>query len=119
MDDTQRNHSRERRLRTRWLLFFWRQARKIVMGVIGGTVVLIGIAGLVLPILPGWALIFVGVGILATEFAWARWVLKSAQDKLSHLLLQAETPTIPMTPPPPPESIPELRNSAVSRQNSN
>lgn len=83
------------------------------MGVMGGTVVLLGIAGLVLPVLPGWALIFVGIGILATEFAWARWVLKSAQDKLAHLLSQAEAPMIPLTPPPPSSAIPEDRNSAA------
>ncbi|HET6424102.1 MAG TPA: PGPGW domain-containing protein, partial [Planctomycetaceae bacterium] len=99
MDEVQRKTTRARRLRTRWLLFFWRQARKIVMGVIGGTVLLIGIAGLVLPILPGWALIFVGFGILATEFAWARWVLTSAKDRLAQLLAQAEPPTVPMPPP--------------------
>lgn len=91
MNARERIALRTKRLRQRWLLFFWRQARKIVMGVIGGTVLLIGIAGLVLPILPGWMLIFVGLGILATEFAWARWVLKSAKDRLAALMSQSES----------------------------
>jgi len=48
--------------------------RKIVVGVIGGTVVLVGI---VLVVLPGPASIVIPIGlvILATEFAWARSVL--------------------------------------------
>ncbi len=79
---------RAKRLRLCWLLFFWRQARKIVTGVIGITVLLIGLAGLVLPVLPGWVLIFVGLGILATEFAWARWVLKVAKERLASVMEQ-------------------------------
>jgi Putative transmembrane protein (PGPGW) len=49
--------------------------RKIVVAVIGGTVVLIGIALLVLP---GPALVVIPIGliILASEFAWARHVLR-------------------------------------------
>ena len=31
----------------------------------------VGVAGLVLPVLPGWVLIFVGLAILASEFTWA------------------------------------------------
>jgi tellurite resistance protein TerC len=49
--------------------------RKTVIGVVGGTVILIGVA---LVVLPGPAIIVIplGVAILATEFAWARSVLK-------------------------------------------
>lgn len=44
-----------------------------------GTIVLsAGIAMLVLPG-PGWAAIFIGFAILATEFAWAQTVLASAK----------------------------------------
>jgi Putative transmembrane protein (PGPGW) len=48
--------------------------RKIIVAVIGGTVVLIGVA---LIILPGPATIVIPIGlvILASEFAWARHVL--------------------------------------------
>jgi uncharacterized protein (TIGR02611 family) len=45
------------------------------MFMIGTAVIGAGIAGLILPVLPGWALIFVGLGLLATEFAWAERVL--------------------------------------------
>ncbi len=45
---------------------------------VGLTVLLAGIAMLILPG-PGWAAIFVGVAILATEFAWAQYVLRWAK----------------------------------------
>jgi len=41
---------------------------------IGSVVILTGLIGLALPVLPGWALIFVGFAILATEFAAAEKV---------------------------------------------
>ena len=40
----------------------------------------IGVAGLFLPILPGWVLIFVGLAILASEFAWAHRAYKPVRQ---------------------------------------
>lgn len=51
----------------------WPIARKIIVAVIGSTIVLIGIALLVLPG-PGTVVIPIGILILASEFAWARWL---------------------------------------------
>ena len=45
--------------------------RKLMIAVIGGTILLIGIALLVLPG-PAFLVIPIGLAILATEFAWAR-----------------------------------------------
>lgn len=67
-----------------WAIWFWAQARKIVVAVIGTTVILAGIAMLVLPG-PGWLAIFGGLAILATEFAWAKWMLKYAKNRMSQL----------------------------------
>ena len=53
----------------------WPIARKIVVGVIGGTIVLIGIVLLITPG-PGTVVIPIGLLILASEFAWARYVLR-------------------------------------------
>jgi uncharacterized protein (TIGR02611 family) len=53
----------------------WRQARRAVVFVIGSTVILFGLVFLVTPG-PGWAGIFLGIAILATEFVWARRLLK-------------------------------------------
>jgi tellurite resistance protein TerC len=53
-----------------------RIAKRIVVGVIGGTVTLIGIALIVLPG-PAFVVIPIGLSILATEFLWAnRWLQK-------------------------------------------
>jgi putative transmembrane protein PGPGW len=49
-------------------------ARKIVVGVIGGTIVLLGIVLVVAPG-PAFVVIPIGLVILASEFAWARHVL--------------------------------------------
>ena len=45
--------------------------RKLIVAIIGGTVVLIGVALIVLPG-PAFIVIPIGLAILATEFAWAR-----------------------------------------------
>ena len=44
--------------------------------------VLLGIVGLLLPIMPGWALIFVGLFVLAEDFHWARRVVDWTLGKL-------------------------------------
>ncbi len=53
--------------------------RKMIVAVIGSTVVLFGLA---LVVLPGPAVIVVplGLAILATEFAWARRLVKHGGD---------------------------------------
>ncbi len=54
-------------------------ARKMVIAVIGSTVILIGLIGLVLPVLPGFIFIPIGLTILATEFIWARRLLRKVK----------------------------------------
>lgn len=53
--------------------------RRIVVAVVGSTVLLVGLAMLVLPG-PAFILIPLGLAILATEFVWARRLLKRARD---------------------------------------
>lgn len=56
-----------------------RTAKRIVVGVVGGTVTLFGIALIVLPG-PAFIVIPIGLSILATEFLWAkRWLDKIKQ----------------------------------------
>ena len=55
--------------------------RRIVVGLIGGTIVLIGIALLVLPG-PAFIVIPLGLLILASEFAWARQLLRRAREMI-------------------------------------
>jgi Flp pilus assembly protein TadB len=55
-----------------------RKTKRLMIGVIGLTVVLVGGALLVLPG-PGLVTIFAGVAILATEFVWARRLLRQGK----------------------------------------
>ena len=56
-----------------------RQARRIVVLVLGSSVVLVGVVMLVLPG-PGLLVIPLGLAILAAEFQWARLWLKKIRD---------------------------------------
>ena len=66
---------------TKRLLSFWnveniKVVKRVIVSVIGATVLLIGIALLILPG-PAFIVIPVGLAILATEYAWARrWLRK-------------------------------------------
>jgi hypothetical protein len=56
-----------------------KQVRRVIIAVIGGTVLLIGFALVVLPG-PAFVVVPAGLAILATEFEWARrWLQKSRQ----------------------------------------
>ncbi|MEF9475438.1 MAG: PGPGW domain-containing protein [Candidatus Mariimomonas ferrooxydans] len=54
----------------------YQQAKRVVKIVVGFTVVLIGIAGLFLPVLQGIFFIILGFAILGTEYVWARRLMK-------------------------------------------
>ncbi|HNQ89750.1 MAG TPA: PGPGW domain-containing protein [Verrucomicrobiota bacterium] len=56
----------------------WRNVRRLFVAVAGGTVLLIGVAMLVLPG-PAVLVIPAGLAILATEFLWARRWLRRAK----------------------------------------
>lgn len=57
-----------------------RRARQLVVAVIGGTVVLVGVAMIVLPG-PAILVIPLGLAILATEFVWARRLLDRVRGR--------------------------------------
>jgi uncharacterized protein (TIGR02611 family) len=57
--------------------------------VVGSVTVIVGVLLLVLPG-PGWVVIFVGLGILATEFAWAKSLLTSARRAVSRCAAWAQ-----------------------------
>jgi tellurite resistance protein TerC len=52
--------------------------RKLIIALIGGTVLLIGVALIVLPG-PAFIVIPIGLAILATEFAWAQRAVTKAR----------------------------------------
>ena len=71
-----------------FVVWLWKQARRVVIFVIGSTVLLIGIAMVVLPG-PAVVVIPLGLAILATEFVWAKDWLKYAKRHLDNLASRA------------------------------
>lgn len=59
-----------------------RQVKRIIVFVVGMTVVLIGIAMIVLPG-PGMVVIPLGLLILATEFVWAKKLLERVRQRIN------------------------------------
>jgi tellurite resistance protein TerC len=57
--------------------------RKLVIAVIGGTVLLLGIAMIVLPG-PAVVVVPAGLAILATQFLWARRALRKGKNAVAH-----------------------------------
>jgi uncharacterized protein (TIGR02611 family) len=58
----------------------YRVAKRIAIGIVGGSVLVAGVLMIVLPG-PAFVVIPVGLGILSLEFAWARSWLKKARTK--------------------------------------
>lgn len=61
--------------------FFYR----IAVGVVGMVVFGLGILAIPYPG-PGWAIVFIGLGILATEFDWARKLLAYAKERYDRFM---------------------------------
>ena len=80
----------------RTITYQW--ARRIVVAVFGGTVLLIGIA---MVVLPGPAIIVVplGLGILGLEFAWARTWLRKLRATANNIVSRVRSMRTPDPPP--------------------
>lgn len=57
-----------------------KQARRALIGIVGGLILAVGILAIPYPG-PGWAIVFIGLAILSTEFEWAKGVLVFAKEK--------------------------------------
>ena len=79
-----------KRIFSAWNLENIKIIKRVVISVVGVTVLLIGIALLVLPG-PAFVVIPVGLAILATEYAWARRWLRKARRIASDVLSQGES----------------------------
>lgn len=102
-------------LRLSTALWFWSQIRKVVIFLIGSTIIGFGIVLLVLPG-PGWLVIFGGLALLATEFAWARWALKYGKRRLKELMAMITPPSVTApatTVVPAPDTLPAPVESAT------
>ena len=72
----------------------YRLVRRIVIAVVGGTVLLIGIVLLVTPG-PAFVVIPAGLAILALEFAWARRWLTTAREMAQNAIQKKKPPPEP------------------------
>jgi len=66
----------------RWLAGLNPRLRRVLVFVIGMTLLVLGLAMLVLPG-PGLLVIFIALALLATEFAWARGLLQRVKHHAS------------------------------------
>lgn len=71
--------------------FALRVARRVGVTLGGVFLMVVGLAGLVLPVLPGWLLIVAGLGLLATEYTWARRVVLVARRRAHEARLRARS----------------------------
>lgn len=51
--------------------FLIRSTRRAAVTLVGFALVCVGLAGLLLPVLPGWILIIAGFAVLSREYSWA------------------------------------------------
>jgi len=84
--------------RRRPLTYIW--ARRIAISIVGGTVLLIGVAMLVLPG-PGLVVIPLGLAILGIEYAWARLWLRKVKTRTAEVIgvLKRNSPFAPRKDP--------------------
>lgn len=66
-----------------------RVARQVGVTLGGLILMVMGLAGLVLPVLPGWILMVAGLGLLATEYTWARRAVLVARRRAHQARLRA------------------------------
>lgn len=64
------------------LKFTIKSVKKLIVAVIGFTILIIGIFMIILPG-PAFILIPLGLAILATEFIWAKKILDKVKQKIS------------------------------------
>lgn len=68
----------------------WKRARRWLIFVVGVSIVLFGLIVGILPGVPGIPIMFLGFALLATEFIWARKVLKRLKEQALALKARAE-----------------------------
>jgi hypothetical protein len=59
----------------------WSKLGRVLRFAAGVTAILAGILGLVLPIVPGWVLIFLGVAVLAPNARVIRWLRRHVANR--------------------------------------
>ena len=76
------------------IIWSLKKMKRLIVAVFGITVLAIGIAMIVLPG-PAILVIPAALGILATEFAWARKVLQMVRERIQRLASKRKSATKP------------------------
>jgi len=76
----------------------YKVAKRIAVGIVGGSVLLVGVAMIVLPG-PAFVVIPAGLAILSIEFAWARIWLRKAKAKAEAMARSLRNGKGPQPPP--------------------
>jgi uncharacterized protein (TIGR02611 family) len=76
----------------------YRVAMRIAIGIVGGSVLIVGVCMIVLPG-PAFIVIPAGLAILGIEFAWARIWLKKAKAKAQQMAQNLRTKNGKNPPP--------------------
>jgi tellurite resistance protein TerC len=79
----------------------YKVAKRIAIGIVGGSVLLVGVCMIVLPG-PAFVVIPAGLAILGIEFAWARIWLKKAKAKAEQVAKSVMNRGGKGSPPPGP-----------------
>ena len=61
------------------------QTKRVLVLVVGWTFIVLGIAGLFLPILQGVLFLLIGLAILSTEYVWAHHLLRRLGERFPRL----------------------------------
>ncbi len=83
----------------RLINYTYRHARRVVITVIGVSIVLFGIAAAVIPGVPAIVVVPIGLAVLGTEFLWARRLLHRLKREALNLTKGREKKE-PEPPPP-------------------
>lgn len=59
----------------------------------GWLMLLLGLAGLVLPFLPGWLFIIAGLLLLSGEYVWAHRLLETARRRFPRIAARVDSAT--------------------------
>lgn len=78
----------------------------------GGVLISVGIAGLLLPVLPGWIFIVPGLSLWSSEFHWAARLRVKAAAQLDRVRSSHRPPVADISPSPEPDDTDESRRIA-------
>lgn len=75
------------RMRWLWVKKNWKRLphpfRWVIAASVGTTLVVLGLTGLVLPVIPGIPLLIAGFALLASEFTWAEVLLNRTKNRVT------------------------------------